>query len=355
MVVYWILFAYFAAGAMLFTARVRRSALDTLLWLLGGALIAVLIGLRYRVGADWDTYVRNFNFAQFSDLGPTLAAGDPAYQLLNWTVGRLGADIWLVNLVCALIFLWGLMRFASAQAEPWLAVLVSTPYLIIVVAMGYTRQSVALAILMAGLAAFIRGRSIVRFAGYVTMAALFHRTAVAGFLPVALSAGRSKIVNLLIALAGAIVFYDYFLADTMQKFMRDYFEARYASEGAGIRVALNALPALLFLAARSKFGFTPREKALWTSFSLGALAFVGFLLLLPSSTAVDRMALYLMPLQVAIVARIPGGLLSEGLGRVLVIIYSFAIQFGWLNYADHARYWLPYQFYPTFAVENRPR
>ena len=46
-----------------------------------------------------------------------------------------------------------LIRFCLAQADPWLSVLIAIPYMVIVVAMGYTRQAVALGILMVGLAA----------------------------------------------------------------------------------------------------------------------------------------------------------------------------------------------------------
>ena len=33
---------------------------------------------------------------------------------------------------------------------------------------------------------------------------------------------------------------------------------------------------------------------------------------------------------------------------ILVVLYSLAIEFVWLNFATHARYWIPYQVYPLF-------
>jgi hypothetical protein len=29
-----------------------------------------------------------------------------------------------------------------------------------------------------------------------------------------------------------------------------------------------------------------------------------------------------------------------------VLAYSFAVQFVWLNFADHARSWVPYRIFP---------
>ena len=85
---------------------------------------------------------------------------------------------------------------------------------------------------------------------------------------------------------------------------------------------------------------------LLAAFSFAALI---FLFLSPSSTAVDRLSLYLMPLQVAILSRVPFVITSRYLGAVLVALYCFAIQYVWLNFAVHAEYWLPYQIYPLFG------
>jgi hypothetical protein len=70
------------------------------------------------------------------------------------------------------------------------------------------------------------------------------------------------------------------------------------------------------------------------------------LFVLPSSTAVDRMSLYIMPLQIAVLSRIPLALNSSFGGRAVVLAYVALVEFVWLNFAQHARYWVPYQVYP---------
>jgi hypothetical protein len=68
-----------------------------------------------------------------------------------------------------------------------------------------------------------------------------------------------------------------------------------------------------------------------------------------SSTAVDRVALYLIPLQLFVFSRLPRLATTTKVRTPLVLgIVAFyaAVQFVWLNFATHAQYWVPYQFAP---------
>lgn len=344
---YWILFGFFAAGAIAqhpHEAAARRGA--SLMLLIGALLTALMIGLRYEVGADWTAYELIFRFAGRENLGEVLALGDPGYQFLNWLVRQLGVGIWLVNLISGLIFAWGLVKFANTQRSPWLALLVAVPYLVIVVAMGYTRQGLAIGVLMAGLGSRLQGASMLRFAAYIAVAALFHKTAVVAFPLVAFAAERGKLMNFLIALAATVLLYDVFLAESVDVFVRNYIETAYASEGAAIRVVMSVIPALLFLLNQRRFRFREGERQMWRNFSLAALLLLVLLFVFPSSTAVDRVALYVIPLQLAVLSTAPTVFTSWRLGTVLVILYSLAVQLTWLTMARHARYWVPYQVYP---------
>jgi hypothetical protein len=345
LLVYWLLFAFFAAGALL-TGETpnRRSAPIALL--VGAALVWLAIGLRYKVGADWQTYEFLYSYAGVANLGRVLSFGDPGYQLLSWCMRRTGAEIWALNLVCGLIFTWGLYRFARAQPDPWLAFVVAVPYLIVVVAMGYTRQAVAIGILMAGLGSLKRVTSVVRFAVYVAAAALFHRTAVI-VLPLVIFAGRrNKFLNAIAGIAGCVLLYDLFLANSVEGFVRTYVEAEYSSLGAAIRVAMNFVPAVLFLLFRKRLRFDEGEAGIWNYFSLASLMMPVLLFVLPSSTAVDRLSLYLIPLQIAVLPRAQYLFQRRGFGRSMIVAYSALVLFIWLNFATHARYWVPYHVYP---------
>ena len=344
---YWILFAYFAGGAMLSDNSRRSAPRQSTFLMVGIVVIALMVGLRYQVGADWDTYKLLFSYAAYSDLARMLSIGDPAYQLLSWTVKQIGGEIWLVNLVGGTIFAWGLLRFAQVQPNPWLAVLVAVPYLVIVVAMGYTRQSIAIGILMAGLAAVQKGGTTLRFAFYVGVAALFHKTAVVVLPLVIFSSEKNRLVNMLAGLLAIYMFYNSFLADSVDKFVASYIEREYSSQGAAIRVAMNIVPAAAYFLFQRRLGFTTVERRIWFFHSAAAFVLLALLLFLPSSTAVDRLALYVMPLQIAVLSRFPM-IFGPRLGTVIVVLYSLAIEFVWLNFASHASFWVPYKLYPLF-------
>jgi hypothetical protein len=344
--IYWALFGFFAAGA--FVTRPVRPGIHSRqpVLVVGAILTALLIGIRYKVGADWDTYDFMFHYAARASLGRVLQLGDPAYEAVNWTVQQLGGAMWVVNLLCGTIFAWGLQRFCRVQPEPWLAFAIAVPYLVIVVAMGYTRQAVALGIIMAGLAAFERGASTIRFAAYIAVAALFHKTAVVAFPLVALANPRNRLLNLLIAVAASIALYDMFLGDAMDQFIKHYIKTGYSSQGAGIRVAMNLVAALAFWIAGRRMQFTQTEWKIWLNFSLASVGFLILLFVLPSSTAVDRMSLYIMPLQIGVLSRVPLAFNSSFAARAAVIAYAASVEFVWLNFAQHANFWVPYQVFP---------
>jgi hypothetical protein len=65
LLIYWLLFAYFSVAALVARDKPLGSKLALSSGLiLGAVLIAVLVGFRYQVGADWPTYERLFSYAQ---------------------------------------------------------------------------------------------------------------------------------------------------------------------------------------------------------------------------------------------------------------------------------------------------
>ena len=346
---YWLLFGMFAAGAVEYRRRGAIGEQSAPLLIVAGLVVALMIGLRYQVGGDWQTYEEIYFHLSFLSFDEALVTGDPGYAALNWIADKLGFGMWFVNLVCGGIFSWGLIRFAKRLPNPWLAVLVAVPYLIIVVVMGYSRQGVAIGFILAGLSMLDRS-SILRFAIYIIAAATFHKSAVIILPLVALAATYNRIVIAGMLFVLALMLYYFFVQASFDLLVTNYVDSGYASEGAAIRVAMNIVPALIFIALKRRFGMQPQQTKLWLNFSYAALASLAFLFILEGSTAVDRLALYLTPLQLVILSALPQVLGSKqqpsGLVLIIIILYSASIQFVWLNYAAHAEFWLPYRIYP---------
>ena len=194
-----------------------------------------------------------------------------------------------------------------------------------------------------------RGGSVIRFALYVAVAALFHKTAVL-VLPLVIFAGRrNRLLNIVAGAAAFVLFFDLFLAESTDQFVKNYIDTRYSSQGAWIRVILNLIPAVLLLSKRGRFGLTEHEERVWRYIAIAACVMPIILIVTPSSTAVDRMALYLMPLQIVVLSR--AYLLFKKLrfGVAAIIIYAFLVQFTWLNFAQHSKLWVPYR---SFMLED---
>jgi hypothetical protein len=349
---YWLIFSIPAFASLFEQSPYRRGYRreSGLLFLLTILLICLFIGLRYKVGGDWTSYVNHLFLASTIEFSDIPAAGDPGYVLLNWLASRLGGGLWLVNSICAALFSWGLLSFTKAQPRPWLALSIAIPYLVIVVAMGYTRQGVAIGLAMQGLVALGGGRSNLRFVFWVMAAATFHKSAVLMIPLAALAENRGRLWTMLWIGGASVVGYFTLLDSSVDRLMYGYVEREYDSSGASIRIAMNALPALLLLFYRRRFDMPSHEKRLWLLMAILALALVPALVISPSSTAVDRVGLYLIPLQLMVLSRVPNAFARSEQGvrsiSVLVVLYSAAVQFVWLNYASHANAWVPYQLYP---------
>jgi hypothetical protein len=54
-------------------------------------------------------------------------------------------------------------------------------------------------------------------------------------------------------------------------------------------------------------------------------------------------------LQIAVLSRVPLMFRAQLPGKAAVVAYLALVQFVWLNFAQHARYWVPYKFFPIWG------
>jgi hypothetical protein len=349
---YWLLLAVFSTGALL--SRTRSAGSNEVPWLLALAGIGtvLMIGFRYKVGADWEPYRLIFWEMRFLGLEGAVLRSDPAFGLLNWVVRKAGLQIWVVNFVCAAIFVYGLVRFAAQQTNPWLAMALAVPYLVIVVGMGYNRQATALGLVFLALVAF-NNQSAVRFLFWMLAAAMFHRSALLLLPLIAISYSRNRLMTIGLAAAATAIGYFFIVAPEIDTYIDRYSgreQGTIESEGTFVRLIMNALPALLFLTMQKRFPSATSAMTTWRNLSILAFVSLGVYAYLGANTAIDRLSLYLAPLQVFVFGNLPyifGG--ERGPSRisiVFVLLYAVAIQAVWLFFAANAKYWLPYRVFP---------
>ena len=347
---YWMLFivpAYWAISRLKpiqYSLNGNLSQKCPYSWQITFVMLSLMIGLRHEVGGDWASYIYSMENYETSS-----QYADPANQILFWLGMKTGGGIYLVNLISAVFFSWGLVVFCRDQPRPWLALTVAVPYLITVVAMGYTRQGVAIGLSMHAIVALGRV-SIFRFVLWVALAATFHKSAII-LLPLAILANsKRRIFTFLWVGVTAVILFYLLLNEALDYLISGYIEDEYQSSGAAIRVAMNAVPAVLFLFFRNRFELSKQQRSFWTWMALSGLLLILALYVSPSSTAVDRVALYWIPLQLFVLSRMPN-VLGSRYGKnsffvYVVVLYSAAVLFVWLFYGVHSVYWIPYQFYP---------
>lgn len=369
MFVYWLLFFIPVFFAVIGNKRLLSKNNENYslhldpLWLSIIALLTIIIGLRHNVGGDWFAYLRMLRYVdQIQDsFGSDLVylfGGDAGYLFLNWISVKLGGGIYGVNLLCGFIFSTGLAIFCRNMPRPFLALAVAIPYLVVVVSMGYSRQAVALGVSMIGLVSLSRGR-VGEFIFLTLISTLFHKSGIIMLPIAALAASKNKFLSLgLIAIIFAYIYYS-FLVEPFELLYKNYIANQDAqSQGAFIRLLMCVFPAMIYLIWPHRFPFKPKERELYKLMCLISLGLFFILIINPNiSSAIDRVALYMLPIQLVIFSHVPDMLndkkITTQLLTLLIIFYYFCVLFIWLNFAVNAQDWIPYSTYLLeFSVET---
>ncbi len=346
---YWLLFLV-PAGLALSPLRFDKY-INNILWFIVGLLGILLVGLRFEVGVDWGNYLNYLDLAKRYDLVETLQVGNAngsAYMLLNWVALQLGLGIYVVNLFCSTLLMVGIIKFCQKQPFPWLALAVAMPYLVAVVGMAYTRQAASLGLIFWGLSLLKVGNER-KYFGFVILATLFHLSAIVNLLYMVLI--RKKILWQYYLFFGLLSVSIYFLMIRIDLLNTIIIVFQYAmslhSQGGVIRALMNVLPVLV------SFFFWQRIKEISPDYKIikwmSIAALVSIPLLILSTTLVDRFALYLIPLQVALwprVIAVQTSNLLRSFWTSMILVYYGLVLFVWFNFAVHADWWLPYRLWP---------
>ncbi len=345
MIPYFVLLGIWLIGAIQFSSN-SNLVYERILYVAALLFTIGMVGLRYRVGGDWFTYEDMYRDIAVQPLAEALRYTEPAYAFLNWVSAKADGEIYVANLACAIVFLLGLSSLARKQPNPWLAMMISIPYLVIVVGMGYTRQAAAIGAICWAISTARHDR-IWKIVAKVAFGALFHKTAIL-FLPVLLAPAAKR--NLLIGIVGAITFAVLTviaLGGSSDRLVASYVNSDYQSSGATIRIGMNVLAAAIFLYFRNKFAIPPSERTIWTIIAGLAILSIFGLIFSSSSVGVDRLSLFLIPLQVFVYANIPSlpsFTLRTRIGTTLtIILYSIAVQYVYFVHGSFSYTWLPYR------------
>lgn len=349
MLMYWLLLAYPAVMALAYPARTEqtRQSAGQVLALAGFVLFYTLMaGMRWDVGGDWGNYEEIYDDIALSSLSYAMGVTDPLYGLVNWVSAQFDLDIYFVNGVCAFLLVLGVAQVVGRFRDPWLAVLMAVPYLLIVVGLGYIRQGAAIGLLLMAIAAFDRGK-LIRTGVFLLMAIGFHATAIMVIPLFGYSLGTRY--RLFAVVVGLATIYAYFaiVVPALDRFNAGYIDQELESTGALTRLLMSFIPSLLLLLRWRHIGGSSRLRPVWISVAIANVLLLLLLFVSPSSTAVDRAGLYFSIAQLLVFGEfrnlLPTPERMTAFVRVLLIGVASAVQVVWLVYATNAEFWVPYK------------
>jgi hypothetical protein len=347
--IYWIFLGFASLMALLEQGSETVKHRINFVWVVYTIALALFIGGRWKTGGDWGNYY--VNLEQFYWLRPDSAAAtskDLGFTLLSMFAAQFPTGIVVITMFSGIVMAVALMLFSLAQPRPWLCMAVAFPYLVVVCGMGYIRQGIAISFILLGLLALGRG-NIGRYVAWVVTGAMFHATALA-MIPLGMFASRrNRLVIGAFVAAATIIAFQTLIASRSDVLITNYVEVEAESSGALVRAFMAALPGGIFLLFRKRFALEGSVLLTWTVLSAAAIATVPAVLLFSSSTVVDRLSLYLLPVQCFVYARAPDALARSPQQRQLfgvsILLLYIIVFFTFINYGDHARTWIPYRFY----------
>lgn len=311
-------------------------------------LFALFIGFRYEVGADWQNYLYHLESQFNTDLIFNFNNKEIIYYLIVWFASNIFGGIYLVNSILAIIFCYGLYRFAEfLNSNRYSLLMIAFPVLIVVISLGFSRQSGAIGLFMLGLVQLLKGKNI-NYILLILIATLLHLSAIILLPLVFLFIKQKKYIIYPIVIIVIYATINIFLLPNVEYYDESYIQREYNSSGALIRVLMNTVSGLIFLMFKNYIVTNIKSYKVWKLISYATLLSFLLYLLSPSSTAIDRMSYYLIPIQLFVFSnlnRLPVKFNTYKLGDNFVFLFGLIVLCSWILLADHSKYWLPYNSY----------
>lgn len=353
MFAYWFLLSLFAFAALHenYKIKIKTSffnlGISLYFWVF---ILTLFIGFRHNVSTDWFPYLRLF--AKISELSLREVftnisySENISYSLLLWLSSKINVGIYGANLCLGFIFSLSLIIFCNNFPRPYLGLLISFPFIVIVVGMGYGRQGVALAFLMIALLNLFNNKKFI-FALMILVGSTFHQSLII-FLPfLVLSFNYNKFAFILLSIALFPIIYIFYFQNYFLEMINLYIVTNYESKGALIRLILNLIPSFFFILFINEFKINNIEKNTWLIFSILNIILFILYFFVTGSAALDRISIYLTPIQILVFTYLPEILskkryLSKLIVFSIVLLYV-TILYVWIFFSNNSVNWIPYK------------
>jgi hypothetical protein len=315
-------------------------------WILVAPSTTVLLlfmGLRERVGGDWDMYLLYFRTYAAK---PFLAARQEipteiGYGILNAIIGKATGNLHLLLLLCAAVMLYGILRVAREfDLDPSLTLFLSAPYLLFVAGMGYQRQSIAIGLAFVAVCEH-KQKNAKLFYLYSVLATSFHYSAAPFLLVFWVNSWYKALLSILLFSMSVLLSQT---NDVVEK-INGYSTGSAVASGVWFRLSILAI-GLVFAWIQRDSWRGDDEVSFYVKRSAAVFALM-CIFASPESVIVDRLNLYfffgyLLCLGKAVQFAKPG---RRWLTFTALNVQAFGIFVVWFATSSYARYsWTPYNF-----------
>ena len=326
-----------------------------------GLFFIFFIGLRYKIGCDWDSYFKlidkylSLNILEILKYNLTgYSHYDPNHYFVIQELGHvflsiIFKNIYILNLIYAAIFIIPLFYFCWKLKRTYLSLLISYPYYMIVVGMGPIRQAACISILMISII-FISKKNY--FSHFIATAfSLFiHQYSIIFngilFTPLLINLVREKISKKNIVFL--IIIFSIILYNLPSYLAKSYFyligSYGVISTAAIFIWIINFIPSIIYLKYNQNFPFNKNMKEIISYLTIFEIVLLPLVFL--KSVVAYRLLLYCFPTSILITSYIPDLRIFKIKNNYLVstiVVSSFVTLIVWLQYAVHSSCWLPYK------------
>lgn len=306
--------------------------------------LILFVGMRHEVGGDWGVYLKYFNEMGKVPLSEFFSfyyiTIDIGYYVLGALIYQLGGSIHIANLAYAFVSIIGLYIFSKQFKNRDYVFLLYYPYVIVIFAMGYTRQSVAVSLILISL---VIVHSKFKSVMVSLLALTFHKSVL--LLNIFHIRSIKSLILFLFFSIGMLVIFN----DTFNTLHTNYIKSGKASAGFYYRLALLSPLLLIFALSRRTRVFLKTNNPIEVSYFYNT--FILFILILGLSTlstnVADRFLIVLMififPYVIHLIA--VQGKSDHAFYVFLLWSYNVGSLLVWFLTANNAESWLPYQFF----------
>lgn len=367
MIIYFLFFFYLIILNNLQNKKKIRQ--ENLVFVASFFIFLFFLGFRTETGGDWKPYNEIFyNYSQISDFASALRHGDYGWSFISYFFSKTYFGFSGLVFFQSFIFLFGLFFLSAHFKNPFFLILLSYPLLIVVMSMGYIRQSLALGFILIALRFLLSDKKNLSIL-FAIISSLFHSSFfVVNLIFIAFYVYETKLKTKLYLILNKYFIFSFFIflfsfiilifysgfGSLYERAFIQYIgnftkltfsiDQKTNSYGVHLRLLIATIPVILYLIYFKNKKIDNLELNIlfkfYVIFVIFISPFIGF-----TSIIVDRLIYSVFIIGCLIVNHcyeVSNNYYKKAI-FYLSQIFIFFILFVFFNFSLHAKYWYPYK------------